>query len=61
MEELLADCCIKFLELIENLKMNGKITREEFCILSKPKIEFLSHHGYSDNIKNTPKDSPGGL
>lgn len=61
MEELLADCCIKFLELIENLKTIGKITEEEFYILSESKLDFLSHHGYSDNTKNPGKIPPGGL
>ncbi|MDF2884199.1 MAG: hypothetical protein K0R54_4766 [Clostridiaceae bacterium] len=52
MVEQLVDCCIKFLEIVENLKENGRITHEEFHILTKSKIEFLSSQGYPYYKKN---------
>ncbi len=54
MEELIVDCCIKFLKLAENCKESGKITQEQYNDMVRSKIEFLSNHGYLDY-----KKSPG--
>ncbi|MHB8065196.1 MAG: hypothetical protein ACYDG2_21730 [Ruminiclostridium sp.] len=46
MEQILVDCCTKFLKIIENLKDAGKITQAEYIEMAKLKIEFLSSLGF---------------
>ena len=47
MEQILVDCCIKFLIFIKNLKDIGIITQVEYDEMAKLKIEFLSSLGFS--------------
>jgi hypothetical protein len=44
LEQVLVDCCSRFLEFIEDLKCTEKITQEEYDDMAKLKIEFLSSH-----------------
>lgn len=45
MEQILVDCCIKFLNCIDKLKDCGKITQAEYEDMAKSKVEFLSSLG----------------
>lgn len=45
MEEMLVDCCITFLKIIEKLKDSGQISQEEYDSQIKLKVEFLSRFG----------------
>lgn len=45
MEEMLADCCIRFMQLITDLKDAGTINHEEYEEMAKMKTEFLSRVG----------------
>ena len=42
MEQILVDCCMKFLKFIENLKDIGRITQDEYDEMAKSKVVFLS-------------------
>lgn len=57
MEQILVDCCMRFLKFIKNLKDTGRITQAEHDEMAKSKIEFLSSLEFSAK-KNPPKISP---